>query len=463
MHVKPRLAARTAALGVALAAVLVPIAGATSAHATVAPSITVTPHTGLHDTDVVTVAGANYTADEGQTVYVLQCSGTTGQADCNLGGLAMATVAADGTFSTTLEVHTGTIGDGTCAAGSSNCVIAAGDPLQTEKATASIGFAAPPAPAITVTPSHGLSDGDSVTVAGANFTADEGNTVYLVECSGTSGQAACDTVRLAPVTVAPDGTFSGSLTVHMTGIGNGSCASGATNCFITASDAGQVESATASIGFGPYITVTPSSNLKAGQTVTVSGADFPPAISLYVLQCGANPGAAGEGCNTGDLGNPTTSATGTFSGVKIKVVSKAGNQTCDFTHPCVIAASNGQSGKSAVGTSAAITFAKVPAPTKVKTATAAKASAKSVKKGKKFTISGTVKAGKSGVKGLKESLYAGKKKVASATSGAGGKFSFKLKGAKKTTKYYVSTAAKTIGSKAYQASKSKTITVKHKK
>lgn len=459
MHVKPRLAARAAALGVALAAVLVPIAGATSAHAT-GPAITVAPNTGLNNGDTVSVTGSGFAASEGLSIVECSALSATG---CDTGNVVTATTGADGSLAATaFVVHSGAIGDGTCAAGSSSCFLLATNAAHSELVQATLGFAAPP-PTVTVTPTAGIKDGDTVTVHGAGYTPSA--PIAILECSGLS-QATCNIGGLVSATAAADGTVDGSIVVHTGAIGTGTCAASSSNCLIAvANEVDQTQVGSAPLGFGPQVYATPNSNLKAGQTVTVSGAGFPVKNGpVYVLQCATKPAGA-DGCNTGGVAIGQTNASGAFSNMKVKiVVGKTGAKgVCDSSNPCVITATTSTSGAAGNSGSAVITFAKVPPPTKVKTATAAKASAKSVKKGQKFTISGTVKAGKSGVKGLKETLYAGKKKVASATSGAGGKFTFKLKGGKATVKYYVSTAAKTIGSSAYQASKSKTITVKHKK
>jgi len=468
MRGRTKLAARLAAVGVAVAAVGLPIVGATTANAAATPALTVTPNVGLTDGGSVTVSGTGYDADDGQIVYVLECSGTAGESDCDISNLATATVGGDGTFSTAFTTHTGTFGDGGCVVGGTECTIAASDISQVAYATASISFG----PNITATPSSALNDGDSVTVDGSGFPATD--SLSVLECSGTGGASDCDTANIVPATTDGGGAFSTTFTVHTGTIGSGTCDSTASNCFLVASDG--TNTATAPITFAPtgaYLTITPNSNLKNGQTVQISGANFPSASNgqtAYVVECSKNPPATdGSDCDTSNLGMPTVHG-GSFGPISFKIVAgsafsaSGAKGSCAYGDTCWITATTDITGadptQSALG---AITFAKTTPPTKVKTSTTAKASNKSVKKGQKFTISGAVKAGGKGVKGLKETLYAGKKKVASKTSGSGGKFSFKLKGAKKTTKYYVQTAAKTVGSKAYQSSKSKTVTVKHKK
>ncbi len=79
-------------------------------------------------------------------------------------------------------------------------------------------FAAPAAyaasPSITVDPSTGLADGQSVVVAGNGFPA--GKTVYVTECSGSNpANPVCEQVDQHG-TVAQDGSVTVSATAHRT-------------------------------------------------------------------------------------------------------------------------------------------------------------------------------------------------------------------------------------------------------
>jgi hypothetical protein len=100
-----------------------------------APAITVTPDTNVKDGSKVTVSGTGFPAST-SPVYVVECSGTSGQADCDTGTVNFSgSTDAQGSFSNIkVGVHTGTVGDGTCKAGGT-CFIAAststsGDPSQ---------------------------------------------------------------------------------------------------------------------------------------------------------------------------------------------------------------------------------------------------------------------------------------------------------------------------------------------
>lgn len=80
-------------------------------------------------------------------------------------------------------------------------------------AAGALWLAAGPATAATamsVTPSSGLSDGQSVTVSGTGYPA--GSTVHVSECT-TTDRCSNDSV---PATAAADGTFSVTFTVRKT-------------------------------------------------------------------------------------------------------------------------------------------------------------------------------------------------------------------------------------------------------
>jgi hypothetical protein len=114
----------------------------TATLASAATTLTATPATGLKDGASVAVHGTGFPAST--TIYVLECSAPN-QAGCDTAHLTQVMSTAAGVIDTTIVVHTGAIGNGTCAAGSSNCSISAGDAAQTASGSASIAFAAAPA------------------------------------------------------------------------------------------------------------------------------------------------------------------------------------------------------------------------------------------------------------------------------------------------------------------------------
>lgn len=97
---------------------------------------------------------------------------------------------------------------------------------------------------------------------------------------------------------------------------------------------------------GAVITVTPSTNLADGQTVTIRGAHFKPGVSVIIVECvdhGANTQNTNCTGNGGLFGIPsgfTPAANGTFT--KTFVVHKSfsgmggGYNSCSSSSPCLI-------------------------------------------------------------------------------------------------------------------------------
>jgi Neocarzinostatin family len=333
-------------------------------------------------------------------------------------------------------------------------------------------------PTVTVSTSISLTDGQEISVTGTNFPATAAYT--LVECATPATATNCAISNLVTGTTDGSGGFTTSYTVHSGAIGAGTCGKATptsavpsnTQCVLAAStDAAAPDatnSASVNIFFNPIVTLSHSTGLKAGQSVTVSGAGYPGAANqtVYVVECS---GPVQADCDLATLVQPfpKTTATGTFGPATLKIVygsfgGSAGSCTSASTK-CLIAASTSISGVAADEGQSPITLAALP---NVKTATAAKASQKKVPSTKKFTISGTVKAAGKGVSGLKATLYDssnGKKwkKIATLTTKSGGKFkSSKIKGPKKSEKYEVKTLKQVAKGNQYLASASKVITVK---
>jgi hypothetical protein len=329
------------------------------------------------------------------------------------------------------------------------------------------------APALTATPSTGLTNGQSVAVSGTNF-ADTAM-YYLVECSALTGAAACDEADVVTGTTTATGTLAHAFVVKTGAIGTGTCPVGGT-CYLVATTNPDDPSAAGStpITFAtpsPVVTVTPSTKLRGGQTIHVSGSGFPQHNApLYIVECNSETKGQ-DACAISTLTTSTTSATGTFSGVAFKVVTGTVGTSpdagqCVAGKTCFIAASTSTSGVKADSGAAPITFAKVTATT-IKTTTSARASAKRVAHGRKFTISGAIRAAGKGVSGLKATLYKRAnvhrrwKKVTTFTTNPGGKFrSSKIKGPKKSEQYLVRHLRQRDGTVIFGASNSKVITVK---
>jgi hypothetical protein len=453
MRFTARTALRLAAIGVTAAAVLIPV---TEAGATVAPSLVVTPSTGLTDGQTVTVTGSNFAVSS--SLYVVECSGLS-EADCDIadGILGTASTDASGAFSLSFVVHTGTFGTANCDSTSTTCAInATTDPNPSDTAaaaTAPISFAAPTVPTITVTPHTGLTNGQSVAVTAADFPASTSYTV--IQCSG-GAPADCDVADMQSGTTGADGSLSASLTLRTGTVGSGTCATPSTNCFVAVS-AGATN-VTQEIDFasvsptGPAITVTPSTNVKNGSTVKVSGSGFPAkAEPLYLIECSSLSGESD--CNVGGVVISTTNASGAFSNIGVKVqTGKFGAHSCPAGGKCYIVASTSTSNPppKADYASTTFTFAKAAPVTATKTTAAAK----------KGHVTGKVTAAGKGVVGLKaflEKKVGTKfKKLATLKTGKGGAFSSKKLG---KGKYEVVTPKQTHGGHTYGGSHSKVLKI----
>lgn len=114
----------------------------------------------------------------------------------------------------------------------------------------------------------------------------------------------------------------------------------------------------------PKVTVSPSTNLKNGQVVTVTGTGFTPNWRVYVAQCGPVNSGTSANCKPG-AAVAQADAKGKVS-LKFKVIiGKVGvfnDIPCDATHKCRVSVSNFGFGKTDAA-SAFITFAP-QAPTK---------------------------------------------------------------------------------------------------
>src|SRR4051794_28632527 len=132
--------ARTATVMTGAAATFVLASGIAWA----APSATGTPSAGLKDGSKVAISGTGF--GSGTTVYIVECSSVTDPNGCDTKNLGSATSDASGNISATFTVHTGAVGNGTCAAGSSSCSIAMSDLAKQYPAYFGISFAKPAAP-----------------------------------------------------------------------------------------------------------------------------------------------------------------------------------------------------------------------------------------------------------------------------------------------------------------------------
>jgi hypothetical protein len=145
----------------------------------------------------------------------------------------------------------------------------------------------------------------------------------------------------------------------------------------------------------PAITVTPSTALTAGQTVSVVGTGYTAGLTLYAIECLATATSI-TGCDTASATLVTESATGTFTQAFVVVTGTVGNGTCGTTSTdltCIVeVADQAQTNLAA----APITFA-LPSPTTTTTKPPVKigprkfhvAPVTNLKNGSKVRVSGT--------------------------------------------------------------------------
>jgi hypothetical protein len=369
-------------------------------------------------------------------------------------------------------------------------VVTAGSVVGALLVPATAAFATPNIVPVTIDgASTNLLNGQTVLVSGSGF---EGNaTVYIAECSDiTDGNPAhCDATIPPVVTTTANG--SGVFTdvpfqVHTGTVGDGTCDGASTKCGIAATDSPidptTGDAGATSISFAK-IQGSPLTGLHKGDSVALTGAGLPHGATFAVVQCGPDAQPDGTGCdqNPSDASFGETDSSGNltanFSVLTGDMASGDANSACPpptgAANPCSIAVVqiNGLTPVGVLG-QLPISFAPVTKPKvkNIKTKLSAKASAKKVAKGKKFTIKGAISAAGKGVKGLTVQLWgratkhAKWKKIGAAKkSGKKGAYAFKLKGKGKTFSYRVTHAKQKISTKNYLASTSKTVTVKNKK
>jgi hypothetical protein len=231
---------------------------------------------------------------------------------------------------------------------------------------------------------------------------------------------------------------------------------------IAANVASPTEAAESALTFAPVISVTPSTGLKNGQKVSVSGFGFPAASKAYVVECANPPGQTT--CDAASVQQPTTDANGTFSGVEVTVATGTfGGKSCMAGSTCLITATTDLTGMLPdQSTAAPITFAATQKVVSVATSIFPSAS---IAKGH-VKIAGAIESKGAGVAGLNLTVFdravgtAKWHKVKSAKSGAHGVFSVGgLKHFGHKEQYKLTHAAQKVGTTNYKASSSKVLTV----
>ena len=249
-------------------------------------------------------------------------------------------------------------------------------------------------PSIVVTPSTGLTDGQAVTITGTGFGANEGSLLALECALGSTDLTTCNTSVLVPMpTTSASGGFTATFHVFAGTTGSGSCDLGTTDTtclLVVGNQNNQAEKATATISFGSststtttttpggttttttttttvpatttttapivlgprHIKVAPSTNLKKGQSVLVTGSGFTPGDHVFILECLASVHSSAQ-CNLSTLKSATISAKGVLPATHIKVLTgKIGTGTCGTKasnkKSCVISVGNASKGDAAI-------------------------------------------------------------------------------------------------------------------
>ena len=124
------------------------------------------------------------------------------------------------------------------------------------------------APAITVAPASGVTDGQEVTITGTGYPAS--TALVVVECSAPADQAACDTANIGSATSDASGAVTAKFKVKSGAIGNGSCAS---TCYLAvANPADPTVAAVGKFSFGAAeTTATPTTTSAPAPTAVAAG------------------------------------------------------------------------------------------------------------------------------------------------------------------------------------------------
>jgi hypothetical protein len=329
-----------AVVGMAVAPILSAVGTAAPAAAAGAPKLVVSPTAvGGGATVSVTATGLGGTA-----ATVAECSGNTATpapAQCSAPTVTVA--VSGGSIATSFEVTAGPVGNGTCGTSTS-------DQYCEVQLTTNNGGTTPVVntidtfiqflqPVGSVAPSKGVLAGQPVSVAFGGFA---GASIGFIECNAniTSGQSvaqACDPGTalngLVPRHILPAVTFPTSL-IRTGTIGDGSCLGGDT-CYLdirsfAADGTTVVQSVLAPFTLAqPSATITPSTGLLKGSTVTVAGKAFDPGVPIALYEC--NPQVTAVGAPTACIDDPqsvTPGSDGSFVATFTVSTGTVGNGTC---------------------------------------------------------------------------------------------------------------------------------------
>jgi acetyl esterase/lipase len=282
-----------------------------------APVLTIDPASDLVDGQRVTFGGSGF--PDGEFLLVAQCSSdvtTVFDGSCGYGG---GTVDVDGNLSGQVVVRAIMGSDPTVDCRSPGaCVLiaavydgAAEDYIELARAALPFdpdGPLAPP-PTLSVTPSEGLVDGQTVEVSGSGALTDG---LDIIQCTAEPAawdDCDFDTTTFADVT---DGSFSESHPVFAViatqSSGQVDCRTAGRCALVAVGDASRwADTAVVPLGFAPdgpllpppTLTVTPADGLVDGQAVQIIGTGFRSRFlgdAVQIHQCAPDP--APERCRT---------------------------------------------------------------------------------------------------------------------------------------------------------------------
>jgi hypothetical protein len=326
-------------------------------------------------------------------------------------------------------------------------------------------------PTLSATPNDGLANGDQITVTGSGFTPSE--SLALLECtapapSAADGAADCNESGVVTTAADSSGSLVGvSFTVASGAVGSGGafCPSKVAGggCYLVAADLSSLSAvADTTITFAPVMSVTPSTGVKPGQSLTVNGYGFPASQTAFVVECASPP--SGSTCDAASFVPMPTDANGSMSGQITAVTGTWGGESCSLGGLCLISATTAPSGgvpDSSASTS--FTFAKPVSVSKTRPGIFATGAASHGK----VKIAGEIEVKLTGMAGLNVTISeranssARWRRVRTITSGRNGDFTLGgLTHYEHREQYRLSHARQKVGNTIVESATSSTITVR---
>jgi hypothetical protein len=287
------------------------------------PSVSVSPNADLVDRQQVAVFASGFIPEEG--VEVEQCvAGALDRCVPNQFGGGYGQADPTGSVAIGITVRRALLVDGQrvdCAAAAGTCVVTAhanGGPVGSAPLDFDGSTPLPPPPSVTITPSTGLADRQIVTVTGSGFPSNE--VLFAAECEKGSSlyNGACSSSVYRQAETGADGRFTTTVRVRATldsydpNTGQPrtvNCVADPGTCIVSVvANSDATATASAPLVFDPAAppvpppsaTVSPSTGLTDGQTVTVNAVGMPPGVQVVMVECKAGA-TDGSGCDLSTL------------------------------------------------------------------------------------------------------------------------------------------------------------------